>query len=91
MIADELQGNVIGSSRARLGRRGTGTYRHRLHHMSARPFSRFGAAGDAAYNDVHQWLVESNAHTAAADVYLVIIELPNPRAVIAGQSDLERR
>ena len=42
-------------------------------------------AGDAAYNDVHQWLVESNAQTrrewiAALDT----IESLNPRAVIAG-------
>src|SRR6266436_5064720 len=42
-------------------------------------------AGDVAYNDVHLYLVESNAHTrrewiAALDT----IESPHPRAVIAG-------
>jgi len=42
-------------------------------------------AGDAAYNDVHQWLVESNAQTRLEWISaLDTIESLNPRAVIAG-------
>jgi glyoxylase-like metal-dependent hydrolase (beta-lactamase superfamily II) len=42
-------------------------------------------AGDAAYNDVHQWLVESNAQTRREWISaLDTIESLNPRAVIAG-------
>jgi len=42
-------------------------------------------AGDAAYNDVHQWLVESNARTRREWISaLDTIESLNPRAVIAG-------
>src|SRR5216684_2281539 len=42
-------------------------------------------AGDAAYNDVHQWLAESNAQTRREWISaLDTIEPLNPRAVIAG-------
>ena len=42
-------------------------------------------AGDAAYNDVHQWLVESNGQTRREWISaLDTIESLNPRAVIAG-------
>jgi hypothetical protein len=42
-------------------------------------------AGDAAYNDVHQWLVESNVQTRREWISaLDKIESLNPRAVIAG-------
>jgi glyoxylase-like metal-dependent hydrolase (beta-lactamase superfamily II) len=42
-------------------------------------------AGDAAYNDVHQWLVESNAQTRREWISaLDTIESLNPRTVIAG-------
>jgi glyoxylase-like metal-dependent hydrolase (beta-lactamase superfamily II) len=42
-------------------------------------------AGDAAYNDVHQWLAESNAQTRREWIStLDTIESLNPRAVIAG-------
>jgi hypothetical protein len=42
-------------------------------------------AGDAAYNDVHQWLVESNAQTRREWISaLDTIESLHPRAVIAG-------
>jgi hypothetical protein len=42
-------------------------------------------AGDAAYNDVHQWLVELNAQTRREWISaLDTIESLNPRAVIAG-------
>jgi hypothetical protein len=41
--------------------------------------------GDAAYNDVHQWLAESNAQTRREWISaLDTIESLNPRAVIAG-------
>jgi glyoxylase-like metal-dependent hydrolase (beta-lactamase superfamily II) len=48
-------------------------------------------AGDVVYNDVHPYLVESNAHTrrewiAALDT----IEALNPRAVIAGHKNPEK-
>jgi len=48
-------------------------------------------AGDAAYNDVHLYLAESNAHTrrewiAALDT----IEALHPRAVIAGHKRADR-
>jgi hypothetical protein len=43
-------------------------------------------AGDAAYNDVHQWLVELNAQTRRDLISaLDTIESLNPRAVIAGR------
>jgi glyoxylase-like metal-dependent hydrolase (beta-lactamase superfamily II) len=42
-------------------------------------------AGDAAYNGVQQWLVESNAQTRREWISaLDTIESLNPRAVIAG-------
>src|SRR6266849_8040829 len=42
-------------------------------------------AGDAAYNDVHQWLAESNAQTRREWIStLDTIESLNPPAVIAG-------
>jgi len=42
-------------------------------------------AGDAAYNDVHQWLAESNAQTRREWISaLDTIESLNPRVVIAG-------
>ena len=46
-------------------------------------------AGDVAYNDVHLYLAESHAHTRRAWIAaLDTIESLNPRAVIAGISDL---
>ena len=42
-------------------------------------------AGDVAYNDVHLYLVESNAHTRSEWIAaLDTIEALHPRAVIAG-------
>ncbi len=48
-------------------------------------------AGDVAYNDVHQYLAESNAQTRREWVYaLDKIESLKPRAVIAGHKRPER-
>lgn len=48
-------------------------------------------AGDAAYNDVHLYLAESNAQTRREWITaLDTIETLNPRAVIAGHKKAER-
>jgi hypothetical protein len=53
--------------------------------MSHVPSVGLVVAGDAAYNDVHQWLVESNTQTRLEWISaLDTIESLNPRAVIAG-------
>ena len=49
------------------------------------------AAGDAAYNDVHLYLAESNAQTRREWITaLDTIETLNPRAVIAGHKKADR-
>ena len=49
---------------ARLGRSGTRSYRHRSHDLFECPLSvGLVVAGDAADNDVHLYLAESNAKT----------------------------
>ena len=85
MIAEELKGNVIdleGHDLVVVELGHTDTDDTTCLHV---PSIGLVVAGDAAYNDVHLYLAESNAHTrrewiAALDT----IESLNPRAVIAG-------
>ena len=85
LIADELEGNVIDLEGhdlvvVELGHTDT-DYTTCLHVPSVG----LVVAGDAAYNDVHQWLAESNAQTRREWISaLGTIESLNPRAVIAG-------
>jgi hypothetical protein len=59
--------------------------------MYARTISRFGVAGDAVYNDVHLYMVESNAQTCREWISaLDTIEALKPRAVIAGHKKPEK-
>jgi len=85
LIADELEGNVIDLEGhdlvvVELGHTDT-DYTTCLHVPSVG----LVVAGDAAYNDVHQWLAESNAQTRREWISaLDTIESLNPRVVIAG-------
>jgi glyoxylase-like metal-dependent hydrolase (beta-lactamase superfamily II) len=85
VIADELQGNVIdleGHDLVVVELGHTDTDCTTCLHV---PSVGLVVAGDAAYNDVHQWLVESNAQTRLEWISaLDTIESLNPRAVIAG-------
>lgn len=91
MIADELKGNVIdleGRDLVAVDVGHTDTDHTTCLHV---PSVGLLVAGDAAYNDVHPYLVESNAQTrrewiAALDT----IESLNPRAVIAGHKKPEK-
>jgi glyoxylase-like metal-dependent hydrolase (beta-lactamase superfamily II) len=90
IIAEELEGNVIdleGCDLVVLEVGHTDTDHTTCLHV---PSVGLVVAGDAAYNDVHPYLVESNAQTrrewiAALDT----IELLNPSAVIAGHKKPE--
>jgi len=85
LIADELEGNVIDLEGhdlvvVELGHTDT-DYTTCLHVPSVG----LVVAGDAAYNDVHHWLAESNAQTRREWISaLDTIESLNPRVVIAG-------
>jgi hypothetical protein len=80
MSSREMSSNSKGT----LGRRGSRTYRHRLHDLHA-PSVGLAVAGDVAYNDVHLYLAESNEQTRREWISaLDTIESLNPRAVIAG-------
>ena len=89
VIAEELEGNVIeleGHELVAVELGHTDTDFTTCLHV---PSIGLVVAGDAAYNDVHLYLAESNAQTrrewiAALDT----IESLNPRAVVASQSDL---
>ena len=85
VIADELQGNVIdleGHDLVVVELGHTDTDCTTCLHV---PSVGLVVAGDAAYNDVHQWLVESNAQTRLEWISaLDTIESLNPRVVIAG-------
>jgi glyoxylase-like metal-dependent hydrolase (beta-lactamase superfamily II) len=91
VIADELKGNVIdleGRDLVVVDVGHTDTDHTTCLHV---PSVGLLVAGDAAYNDVHPYLVESNAQTrrewiAALDT----IESLNPRAVIAGHKKPEK-
>jgi glyoxylase-like metal-dependent hydrolase (beta-lactamase superfamily II) len=91
VIADELQGNVIdleGRDLVVIEAGHTDTDHTTFLHV---PSVGLVVAGDVAYNDVHPYLVESNAQTrrewiAALDT----IESFNPRAVIAGHKKPEK-
>jgi glyoxylase-like metal-dependent hydrolase (beta-lactamase superfamily II) len=86
VLADELKGNVInleGDDLVAVELGHTDTDHTTCLHV---PSVGLVVAGDAAYNDVHPYLAESNPQTrkewiAALDK----IESLNPRAVIAGQ------
>ena len=55
------------------------------------PFVALVVAGDAAYNDTHLYLAESNTHTRSEWITaLDIIEALKPRAVIAGHKKPEK-
>jgi hypothetical protein len=59
--------------------------------VSSRAISRLVVAGDAAYNDVHLYLAESNAQTRREWITaLDTIETLKPRAVIAGHKKPDR-
>jgi glyoxylase-like metal-dependent hydrolase (beta-lactamase superfamily II) len=85
VIAEELEGNVIDLEGhdlvvVELGHIDT-DYTTCLHVPSVG----LVVAGDAAYNDAHQWLAESNAQSRREWISaLDTIESRNPRAVIAG-------
>jgi len=91
VIAEELQGNVIeleGRDLIAVPLGHTDTDNTTCLHV---PSVGLVVAGDAAYNDVHLYLAESNAQTrrewiAALDT----IEALKPRAVIAGHKKAER-
>jgi glyoxylase-like metal-dependent hydrolase (beta-lactamase superfamily II) len=91
LIAEELKGNVIdleGRDLVALELGHTDTDHTTCLHV---PSVGLVVAGDAAYNDVHPFLVESNAQTrrewiAALDT----IERIEPRAVIAGHKKAEK-
>src|SRR6266850_8043954 len=85
VMAEELKGNVIDLEGrdvvvVELGHTDT-DYTTCLHV----PSIGLVVAGDAAYNDVHHWLAESNAQTRREWISaLDTIESLNPRVVIAG-------
>ena len=91
MIAEELRGGVIeleGRDLIPVALGHTDTDNTTCLHV---PSAGLVVAGDAAYNDVHLYLAESNAQTrrewiAALDT----IEALKPRAVIAGHKKAER-
>lgn len=91
MIAEELEGNVIqleGHDLVVVEVGHTDTDHTTCLHV---PSAGLVVTGDAAYNDVHLYLAESNAETrrewiAALDT----IESLNPRAVIAGHKKPEK-
>ena len=91
VLAEELTGNVIdleGHALVVVPLGHTDTDNTTCLHV---PSVGLVVAGDAAYNDVHLYLAESNAHTrrewiAALDT----IEALHPRAVIAGHKRADR-
>ena len=91
VIAEELRGSVIeleGRELIPVALGHTDTDNTTCLHV---PSAGLVVAGDAAYNDVHLYLAESNAQTrrewiAALDT----IEVLKPRAVIAGHKKAER-
>jgi glyoxylase-like metal-dependent hydrolase (beta-lactamase superfamily II) len=90
LIADELKGNVIqleGRDLVVVEVGHTDTDHTTCLHV---PSAGLVVAGDAAYNDVHLYLAESNAETRREwIVALDTIESLKPRAVIAGHNKPE--
>jgi len=91
VIAEELRGGVIeleGRELIPVPLGHTDTENTTCLHI---PSAGLVVAGDAAYNDVHLYLAESNAQTRREWVAaLDTIEALKPRAVIAGHKKAER-
>jgi glyoxylase-like metal-dependent hydrolase (beta-lactamase superfamily II) len=91
VIAEELKGNVIdleGDDLVVVEVGHTDTEHTTCLHV---PSVGLVVAGDAAYNDVHLYLAESNAQTRREWMFaLDTIERLKPRAVIAGHKKAER-
>ena len=91
MIANELRGNVIdleGRELVAVELGHTDTDHTTCLHV---PSVGLVAAGDAAYNDTHLYLAESNTQTRREwIVALDTIESFKPRAVIAGHKKPEK-